>query len=60
MYFEFRYQNQNSKFCNSKITRKEISKLIRVTASPFAEMWLHEMLRKKGIKKKMMGFDYCE
>ena len=45
---------------NSKITRKEISKLIRVTTSPFVEMWLDEMLRKKGIKKKMMDFDYCE
>ena len=31
-----------------------------MTTSPFAEMWLDEMLRKKGIKKKMMDFDYCE
>ena len=31
-----------------------------VTNSPFAEMWLYEMLKKKGIQKNIMDFDYCE
>ena len=43
-----------------KITRKEIFNYFRETTPSFAEMWLDEMLEKKGIKKKMMGFDYCE
>ena len=39
---------------------KKCQNYCRVTTSPFAEMWLDEMLRKKGIKKKMMDFDYCK
>ena len=31
-----------------------------VTTSTFAEMQLDEMLENKGIKKKLMDFDYCE
>ena len=37
---------------------KKCQNYFRVTTSPFAKMWLDEMLRKKGIKKKMMNFDY--
>ena len=32
----------------------------RETTPSFAEIWLDEMLEKKGTKKKMMGFDYWE
>ena len=52
-----------------KSYRNKCQYYFRVTTSPFAEMQLDEMLEKKeilliaekkGIKKKKMGFDYCD
>ena len=39
--------------------RKKYQNHTCVATSPFAEMLLDEMLEKKGIKKKLMDFNYC-
>ena len=39
---------------------KKCQNYFRVTTSPFDEMKLDKMLEKKGVKKKMMNFEYCE
>ena len=39
---------------------KKCQNYFRVRTTSFGEMWLDEMLQKKGFKKKMIDFDYCE
>ena len=54
MYFEFCHQNQTQVSLPwlAKSHEKKCQNYFCVTTSPFAEMWLDAMLRKKGIKKK--------
>ena len=65
MYFEFCHQSiyidiSPSPVAIAKSHGKKCQNYFRVTTSPFAEMRLDKMLRKKGIKKKITTFDYCE
>ena len=61
MYFVFasKPRNKSVSLGNSKITQKKMSKLFSSDYLTIRRNAASEMLEKKGIKKKMMDFDYC-
>ena len=61
MYFVFVIETRHkSPVAIVKSHRKKCQNYFRETSSPFAKSKLDDMPEWKGIKEKMMDFDYCE